>query len=140
MLMLLILHWLEYLASGIQVASNRVEHAVDVSSTAIGAVEFCKVNVFVYRHRYGDSGECNHLGYCYLHDYHIHECQSREVPVARCLAHIALVLVGIEYCRAEQATCKVFVFIVFVFRQKLLIAAMMVFSTNVSTISLSSFQ
>ena len=66
MLMLLILHRLEYLASGIQVAGNRVEHAVDVSSTAIGAVEFCKVNVFVYRHRYGDTGECNHLGYCMI--------------------------------------------------------------------------
>ena len=106
-----------------QMARYIVKHAVDIASRTGRGVEFCQTYILVYRHVHGNFGECEHLRNGKLHDDHIHVCQTREIPVAARLGHIALVLVGIQDCGTKKLHGKLPVLLAVVFRQQFLVAA-----------------
>ena len=102
-------------------ARDGIEHAVDVPAAARRAVQLRKVDVFVDGHRHRDVRECEHLGDGDLHDDDIHVGQPGEIPVAARLAHVMLVVVGIEDRSPEELDGKVPVLLVPVLRQQLLV-------------------
>ena len=106
-----------------EMASNSVEHTVDVTSALGRAVYLGQIHIFVDGDADGDVGERHHLGQCNLHNHHVHIGQSREVPVAACLGHVALILVGIQDGSPEQLASEVLVLDVLVFGQQRLAAA-----------------
>ena len=116
-----LIHRLEHLSTAYQIAGYGIKHTVDVSATLRSGIKFSELHVFVYGDAHGDVGECKHLGDGNLHNHYVHICQTREVPVARCLAHVALILLRIQYSGAEKLAGEVSVFLVLVFRQQLLL-------------------
>ena len=97
-----------------------VEHSVDVAATLVGAVEFRQIDVLVDGDADGNVREGQHFGDGDLHNDHVHISQTRKIPVARRLAHIALVGVGVENGGAEEFSGKFAVFLVLVFGQQFL--------------------
>ena len=65
-----------------KVTRDGIEHAVDVTATLRGRVEFGNLYVFVNADTDGHIGQGHHLCDGYLHQDNVHIGQAREVPVA----------------------------------------------------------
>ena len=101
--------------------SDGVQHSVHIATTSWSAVQLGKFNELVYRHADRDVRECHHLGYGNLHDDHVHVSQAREIPVARSIAHISLILLTIQDGRTEELASKVTILSVLLLWQQLLV-------------------
>ena len=112
-----------------EVTGNGIEHAVDVSAASWGRVELGNIDILIDADANGDAGTGEHLGNGNLHDDNVHVGQSREVPVVGGLAHVVLVLVGIEYGGTEQLTGIFLVLLAVVLGQQLLITAILLLET-----------
>ena len=118
---LALLHGLAHQAGLVEVAGEIVEHAVDVASTTWGGVELGQIHIFIDGHGDGNGREGEQLGNGDLHDDDVHVRHTREIPVARVFAHVALIGVGVENGGAEELACKFLVFNVGVLGQQLLL-------------------
>ena len=108
-----------------KVASDAVEHAVDVTAALTGGVEFGDIHVFVDAHADGDVGEGHHLGDGNLHDDDVHIGQAGEVPVTGGLAHETLVLGIVKDGSAEQLAGVILLFVAVPLGQQLFLGTIL---------------